>query len=124
MKVHATHLATLGLCAALSGCVTTPVQQPTETDGGIIETTNEMSIAETGFPLAAVIMTRSVKLDDGLTMRAVQYDSALATQAMINAAPAALCAAFDLTLVSSKSFAPTPDYLEMPDTAVTEAICK
>lgn len=105
---------------ALSACV----QRDPETEGGIIETTDEMSIAQTGFPDAAVTMTRSANLDDGTTLRAVQYDTARATQAMIDAAPAALCAAFDLTLVSSRTIAPTSDYVEVPGDLVIEAICK
>jgi hypothetical protein len=112
-------LAALILALALSACV----QTDPETEGGIIETTDEMSVADTGFPNAAVIMTRSASQDDGTTLRAVQYDTALATPAMIGAAPSALCAAFDLTLVSSRSFAPNADYLEIADTMVIESIC-
>ena len=107
---------------ALSACVDTPA--PMETVGGIIETTDEMSIADTGFPNDAILMTRSSTLDDGTTLRAVQNYNASATPQMVSAAPAALCASFDLTLVSSRSFAATSDYIDTPDTSVTEAICK
>ncbi len=105
---------------ALSAC--TP---PTyETEGGIIETTDEMSVAQTGFPNAAIVMTRSAQLPDGTTLRAVQYDAALATQEMIDASPSALCAAWDLALISSRHIPPTSDYEDIANSMVIEAICK
>lgn len=107
---------------ALSACVADPA--PMETEGGIIETTDEMSIADTGFPNDAILMTRSKTLEDGTTLRAVQYYDAAATPKMISAAPAALCASQVLTLVSSRSFPANADYIDTPDTSVTEAICK
>ena len=110
-------LGTLCLAACVGGA-------NQETEGGIIETTDEMSIANTGFPLTAVASQRLADLGDGTTLSAVQYDTALATPAMIAAAPAALCEGIDLGLVSSRNIIPTPDYFALPGFMVIEAICK
>lgn len=113
------HAGLLAL-VALSACV----PSNPETTGGIIEMTDEMSIADIGFPVAAVISQRLASQDDGTTLSAVQYDTALATPEMIAAAPAALCAGVELSLVSSRQFAPTSDYLDITGSMVIEAICK
>jgi hypothetical protein len=105
-------------------CLTACVGANPETEGGIIETTDEMSLASTGFPVAAVASERLAQQDDGSTLSAVQYDTALATPAMIAAAPAALCAGVGLGLVSSRNIAPPPDYIDSPGSMVIEATCK
>ncbi len=109
----------LGL-GVLSACV----QTDPESMGGIIETTDDMSIADTGFPFTAVMSHRLATQADGTTLSAVQFDAALATPDMIAAAPAALCAGVELSLVSSREVAPTLDDLDIAGSRVIEAICK
>ncbi len=110
----------------LAGCVTTaPVQQPTFCDCAPV-TTDEMSIAATGFPNAAIISQDgySAPEADGTTHKFVQFDTTLATPAQIAAAPAALCASQELTLVSSQIVAPGPDDFQAEDSMFVRAICQ
>lgn len=112
-------LGTIAL-VGLSGCAGDP-----QTEGGIIDMTDASMIAETGFPMAAVLVNRSRVLGDGTTENSVQFDPAKTNAAQIAAAPAALCNGDGgRSVVSSRLTEPGPDDVTAAGSKVLTAICK
>ncbi len=94
--------------------------------GGVVAESDDEYIARTGFPYDTVVAEDgySAADADGNTRKFVQVHADLATPAQIAAAPAILCAAQGLQLVSSLVAPPGPKDFDDPDSLVIKAVCK
>jgi hypothetical protein len=107
----------------LSACAE-PAQDVYNCDCVLIPTEEE-TIARTGFPSALIYMEGGDFIEaDKTHMSEVQFDATKATPAMIAAAPAALCAAEQRSLVSSTVVPPDPDDMDIEGSMIVRAICK